>query len=116
MVQVKAFLLLGLVIAGAAILIALNGCGSTSSTANNPPPPGKINHIVVIFQENRSTDNLFHDPVLIQRGADIASSGKTSIGEIVPLTPVTLVTEYDLGHAHHAFLSAWDNGAMDGAD
>src|SRR5437764_8811889 len=101
MVQVKAFLLLGLVIAGAAILIALNGCGKTSSTTQNPPPPGKINHIVIIFQENRSTDNLFHDPTLIQHGADIASSGKTSTGETIPLTAVTLATDYDLGHAHH---------------
>ena len=29
-------------------------------------------HIVVIFQENRTPDNLFQDPVLIDRGADIA--------------------------------------------
>src|SRR5450755_616865 len=34
-----------------------------------------IQHIVIIFQENRSTDNLFHDPVLMARGADLASSG-----------------------------------------
>jgi hypothetical protein len=35
---------------------------------------------VIIFQENRSTDNLFHDPVLMNRGADIASSGQISNG------------------------------------
>ena len=28
---------------------------------------GQINHVVIIFQENRSVDNLFHDPVLMNR-------------------------------------------------
>ena len=51
-----------------------------------------IQHVVIIFQENRSTDNLFHDPVLIARGADIASSGKNSLGHIIPLTPIDLGT------------------------
>ncbi len=51
-----------------------------------------IQHIVVIFQENRTTDNLFHDPVLIARGADIASSGLNSLGETIPLTPIDLGT------------------------
>ena len=26
------------------------------------------------------------------------------------------MTEYDLAHSHKAFLSAWNNGTMDGAD
>ena len=38
-----------------------------------------IQHVVVIFQENRTTDNLFQDSVLISRGADIASSGVNSL-------------------------------------
>ena len=43
-----------------------------------------IQHIVVIFQENRTPDNLFQDPVLISRGADIASSGLNSLGQTIP--------------------------------
>jgi phospholipase C len=81
---------------------------------------GKIQHVVIIFQENRTPDNLFHDSVLINRGADIASSGKNSIGKTITLTPVSLVTNYDLGHGHTAFLGACDwNGSeclMDAAD
>jgi len=83
---------------------------------------GKIKHVVIIFQENRSPDNLFHDSVLMNRGADIASQGKTSTGQIVTLTPVSLGTTYDLGHSHGAFLDACDYNpstntcAMDGAD
>lgn len=73
---------------------------------------GKINHVVVIFQENRSTDNLFHDPVLISRGADIASTGQSSTGTIT-LTPVSLRVPYDLDHSHDSFLVACDwNGTQ----
>ena len=80
----------------------------------------KINHVVVILQENRSPDNLFHDQVLISRGADIASRGKTSTGKIVTLTSGPLVEGYDLAHSHQAFLKSchW-NGTqclMDGAN
>jgi phospholipase C len=71
---------------------------------------------VIIFQENRTPDNLFHDPVLINRGADIASSGLDSKNQPITLTPVPLVTPYDMGHSHHAFLLAWNNGQMNGAD
>src|ERR1700732_964666 len=37
-------------------------------------PVQKIEHVVVIFQENRTTDNLFQDPLLIARGADIVNT------------------------------------------
>jgi phospholipase C len=79
-----------------------------------------IQHVVIIFQENRSTDNLFHDPVLIARGADIASSATNSLGQTVPLTPINLGTSgsdpssYDLGHFHGAFVAMYDGGKMDG--
>ena len=79
-------------------------------------------HIVVIFQENRTPDNLFQDPVLIDRGADIASSGLNSMGQTIPLSPIDLGTagsspqNYDLSHANAAFVSMYDGGKMDGAN
>ncbi len=79
-------------------------------------------HIVVIFQENRTPDNLFQDPVLISRGADIASSGMNSTGQSIPLNPIDLGTtgsnpqNYDLSHANGAFVSMYDGGKMDGAN
>jgi phospholipase C len=79
-------------------------------------------HIVVIFQENRTPDNLFQDPVLMTRGADIASSGLNSLGQTIPLNPIDLGTtgsnpqNYDLSHAHAAFVSMYDGGKMDGAN
>ena len=87
-----------------------------------PPPPGKIKHVVVIFQENRTPDNLFQDPVLISKGADIAQSGKDSKGNTIPLTKVSLTADYNPGHGHDAFIDQCDLNSvsgqcqMDGAD
>jgi len=99
-----------------ALLLSLNGCGKGSATFTSPPPPGKIEHIVVIFQENRTPDNLFHDQNLINAGADIASSGLDSSGNTIQLQPTSLGVNYDLSHAHTAWIAEYDGGKMDGAD
>ena len=81
-----------------------------------------LQHVVVIFQENRTPDNLFQDPVLISRGADIVNQGKTSTGQTLTLSPIDLGTaganpqNYDLSHAHEAFVQMYDGGKMDGAN
>ena len=81
-----------------------------------PPPPSPfgqaIQHVVVIFQENRTPDNLFHG----LPGADIANSGLNSLGQTITLQLITLANNYDLSHAHPAFVKQYDNGKMDGAD
>jgi len=106
-----------LLIVAVALLLNLNGCGGSSpATVKVPPPVAKIQHVVVIFQENRTTDNLFHDPVLIANGADIASSGLDSSGNTIQLSPTPLGIDYDLGHAHKDFVSMYDGGKMDGAN
>jgi len=118
------------------LFLGLNGCNSCtltltfadapamisredfqpSSTANVTLSSGKIQHVVVIVQENRTPDNLFHDPVLIAKGADIASSGINSSGQTIPLTATSLRINYDLSHTHAAFEAMYDGGKMDGAD
>ena len=121
MVRLKVALLLGSVICLAGGLISMNGCGGGTGHGQQPPlSSGKINHVVIIFQENRTPDNLFHDQNLINAGADIALVGQASTGP-VKLQPVPLVTNYDLGHGHDSFLHACDwnpstGCAMDGAD
>ena len=72
--------------------------------------------MIIIVQENRSTDNLFHDKKLIAEGADIASSGMNSKGNALRLTPVALSAGYDLDHSHHSFKAMYDGGKMDGAN
>lgn len=82
----------------------------------------KIQHVVVILQENRTPDNLFQDTLLIQRGADIQNYGLDSKGQKITLTATSLETDYDLKHSHAAFLDMCDLNvstevcAMDGAD
>jgi len=96
---------------------ALSGTGSPAGQTW-----GKIQHVVIIFQENRTPDNLFQDPVLIANGADIASSGLNSKGQVIPLTPIDLGSNgstpqlYDLNHGHPSFVLMYDGGKMDGAD
>jgi len=96
-----------------AFFMALVGCGG-GGVMNPPPPPPtqKIQHVVIIFQENRTPDNLFHG----LPNADIANSGLNSLGQTIPLTPIPLANNYDLSHAHSAFVAMYDGGKMDGAD
>jgi phospholipase C len=81
-----------------AFLAILAGCGGSNSTTSPPPPvpfSQKIKHVVVIFQENRTPDNLFHG----LPNADIADTGMNSAGQVIPLTAVPLANNYDLSHA-----------------
>jgi len=106
-----------LLLCSGTLLLNLNGCGSSSpTTVTVSSPMGNIQHVVIIFQENRTPDNLFQDPVLINAGADIASSGLNSSGQTVQLTAISLGIDYDLSHAHSAFVAMYDGGKMDGAD
>src|SRR5712692_7749583 len=104
----------GFLFATAVFLASLGGCGGGggTSTTTITPPPGKIQHVVVIFQENRTPDNLFHG----LPNADIANSGVNSLGQTIPLTPIPLANDYDMDHSHDAFVKMYDGGKMDGAD
>jgi phospholipase C len=107
-----------------ALLLGLSACGGGAATVvpEPPPPAAVIKHVVVIFQENRTPDNLFQDPILISRGADIVKAGKNSLGQSIPLSPIDLGTtgsnpqNYDLSHSHPSFVAMYDGGKMDGAD
>jgi phospholipase C len=96
----------------------LSGCGSSaapgpgSGPSPNPSPLTPITHIVIIIQENRSTDNLFHG----LPGADTANSGKNSKGRTIQLVPRSLKAPLGLGHSHGDFVVAYDGGRMDGFD
>jgi phospholipase C len=83
------------------------GCSSTSK----PGVPGKVQHIVVIMQENRSFDNLFNG----FPGADTVQMGNLH-GKIIPLIPVPLESQVGPDHSHVGFWHDWDGGKMDGFD
>jgi phospholipase C len=97
--------------------LTCSGPGGTSGPATAtvsvvPTASQLIKHIVIIVQENRSPDNLFHG----LPGADIANSGLNSAGQVITLQQTNLAITYDLGHTHQSFEDLYDNGAMDGAD
>jgi phospholipase C len=83
--------------------LILVGCADVAQQKN------RIQHVVVIMQENRSFDNLFNG----FPGADTVQSGMSK-GVEIPLQPVGLEEGEDLDHSHLGWLSEWDNGQMDG--
>jgi phospholipase C len=100
----------------AALCIVCVGCQSTLRPASSSDLPaeasGKIQHVVVIVQENRSFDNLFYG----FPGANSASLARLSSGGAIPLQPLPFESGYDLGHSLQDFMTDWNNGAMNGFD
>lgn len=72
----------------------------------------KIEHIVIVVQENRSFDNLFHGLA----GADTVSTGLAHDGTHVELQSVSLASRYDLDNGAWDFNRSYDDGKMDGYD
>ncbi len=91
--------------------------GSIAETMAGPRPntapwAGKIKHVIIIFQENRTPDNLFNG----YPGADTQSWGLDHSGNHIPLTQVSETAPYDISHAHSAFTTEYAGGKMDGFD
>jgi len=103
-------------IASAAVAIASCGGGGSGGSGPLPSPTpsqqGKILHVVIIFQENRTPDNLFQG----LSGADIATSGLNSNNQRVPLQPISIAANYDLDHSHPGFETDYNGGQMNGFD
>lgn len=89
-------------------------CDGPCHGGHHLPPytQGKIRHVIIIVQENRTPDNLFQG----LPGADIADSGYNSKGVKIALMPRPLDNRYDLDHSHTAFLTEYNSGKMNGWD
>ena len=106
--------------ASVALLLGLAACAQGGSVGTMPStrlpaaalPSAKIKHVVIIFQENRSTDDLFNG----FPGADTARSGLNSKGQKVPLKAISLTAPYDLNHRHTGFETEYANGKLNGFD
>ncbi len=93
------------------LCLFLSGCGlsGTALPPVSPLQPQKVQHVVIIMQENRSFDNLFHG----FPGADTAETGM-SHERSVTLPQIPFEQGTDLDHSHPAWWRDWDNGKMDG--
>src|ERR1022692_3629446 len=99
------------------LLLLVVGLVATSSRAQYGATP--IKHVVVIFQENRTPDNLFQELCSANGGVpgcgpgaaqyDIATTYLNSKSKTVSLQPVGLATNFDLDHGHgNSKLSGWN--------
>ncbi len=108
---------------------ALAGCNASGGGGTSVPPSaggpglagaahrasssGKIQHVVVIIQENRSLNNLF----MGYPGATTQSYGYTHKNVKVTLSPVSLATTWDLEHNSNAyFRSCNGTGSIPGTN
>ncbi|HEY5426627.1 MAG TPA: alkaline phosphatase family protein, partial [Candidatus Tumulicola sp.] len=74
---------------------------------------GKIQHVIIIVQENRSFDNLFQG----FPGADTQSYGYASNGQKIQLQPTGLETNWDIDHSSYSYFDACDGqGSFPGTD
>src|SRR6516165_10826513 len=117
---------------GFGLLLAVNGCqgaagpvvpsqsawqqfnpsGDFAVLGRGAPWSGKIKHVVIIIQENRTVDNLFNG----YPGADTQSWGLNHKGNHVPLISVSMTAPYDISHAHTSFVTEYAGGKMNGFD
>ncbi|MBV8490756.1 MAG: hypothetical protein JO199_09540, partial [Candidatus Eremiobacteraeota bacterium] len=88
------------------------GCGHPPRQAAASTARDHIRHVVIIVQENRSFDNLFHG----FPGADTANFGLTHDHRQVPLHSVSLKAPYDISNGVGDFVRSYDRGKMDGWD
>ncbi len=83
----------------------LVSCGGSSSFTNVPPAPPhqvqKIQHVVIIVQENRSFNNLFYG----FPGAHTVAYGYDTDRRKVALKPIGLETTWDLDHSSYSFFT-----------
>ncbi|MBV8067070.1 MAG: hypothetical protein JO113_03755 [Candidatus Eremiobacteraeota bacterium] len=85
----------------------------SAGVARHPSSGGKIQHVVVVIQENRSFNNMF----LGFSGAITAKVGRDSFGHKVYLKPVPLEAPWDLDHsAAGYFVSCNGTGSIPGTD
>ena len=88
----------------------------TPASPSGAAAPGvlrrKIQHVVIIVQENRSFDNLF----ATFPGADGVTSGLIHTGETVQLKKAPLEDAHDITHQWQTFVKEYDGGKMDGFD
>jgi phospholipase C len=90
--------------------VLLSACGS-GATASGSLPLGvskdghlKIQHVVIIIQENRTVDNLFQGFA----GANVQPYGYNEKGEKIALRPVPLEARWDFHHDSSSYFAACD--------
>lgn len=108
------------------LAFGLSGCRGISSpplpaTDQVPAAPpgsgGSISHVVLMIQENRTFNDLFATfpgAIGTTTGEMLVLQGSKYVQKSVNLTKSNLEMTTNLTHLYPGFLTAYDNGAMDG--
>jgi phospholipase C len=100
----------GSILAILLVLFCFNPISSPHSANATSQASYPIKHIVIMVKENRTFDSMFGT----FPGADGATTYKDPKGKIHPLNHQPDRLFGDIAHDHQAFLTAYDNGKMDG--
>jgi len=102
--------------------LALASCGGAAVTPaglpvvsplQRPLSTSKIQHVVIVVQENRSLNNLFYG----FPGAKTSKYGYDSYGHRIKIKPVVLETNWDLDHSSNTFFANCDgSGSIPGTN
>jgi phospholipase C len=93
-------------------LLLLTGSGLLLCPLASAQMDTPIKHVVILLKENRSFDEYFGK----FPGANGATQGKDSKGQVITLGPTPDKLPYDLGHGWPETHTAIDNGKMDKFD
>ncbi len=113
-------------IAAAGVALVLWSCGGHNGQAGGTSvlsaarrvsardaASGKIKHVVIIVQENRSFNNLFYG----YPGAETVTYGYDSSNKKIRLKPIGLATAWDIDHSSTSFFQACNGaGSFPGTD
>jgi phospholipase C len=102
-----------LVAAAAAVVAA--GAVAAGASPERDPSDSPIQHVVVIYQENHSFDNVLGRFCMQTARCNGATQGTLHDGTIVPLADAADIVP-EVGHARSAQEKAIHGGAMDGFD
>ncbi|HEY6764499.1 MAG TPA: hypothetical protein VI386_06985 [Candidatus Sulfotelmatobacter sp.] len=101
-------------------LVALSAVSAIAAHAQEPNLSGKIKHVIVVIQENRTPDFLFGSQQAVpgqffEAGLNLVTTGNC-LGTTVALQPLPLYTSFDISHSYNPdFVAMWHGGLMDGA-
>jgi phospholipase C len=92
----------------AAVAIAVAVLAPALARADGSP----IKHVVIVLQENRTFENIFHG----YPGAQTVDAGYDSAGNRIPLVATHLMVPYDPRHHYEDWIADFAGGAMSGFD
>jgi phospholipase C len=111
----RSFRLTVALVATLALAAGLTVVTTSRSGVSRQPGPTPITHVVILFQENHSFDEVLGGLCVREVRCDGATSGRISNGNVIPLQPAPDIVP-DVTHNVASQTKAIDGSKMDGFD